>query len=115
MRHKAFARKLSRSGRGLCHRILAEALPLASLRAEREETRAKFMPDIVAGRKACAIALTEPDHGSDLTGLTTTATDNGDHYLLNGTKIGAGNPLRGPLARFHQWSHDDQQAGEGQE
>ncbi len=27
--HKAFARKLSRSGRGLCHRILAEALPLA--------------------------------------------------------------------------------------
>jgi len=29
VRHKAFARTLSRSGRGLCHRILAEALPLA--------------------------------------------------------------------------------------
>lgn len=60
--------------------------PSIVLRAQAEETRAKFMPDIVAGRKYCAIALTEPDHGSDLTGLTTTATDNGDHYLLNGRK-----------------------------
>jgi butyryl-CoA dehydrogenase len=60
--------------------------PSIVLRAEREETRAKFLPDIVAGHKACAIALTEPDFGSDLTGLATTAVDDGDCYVLNGRK-----------------------------
>jgi butyryl-CoA dehydrogenase len=60
--------------------------PSLVLRAEEERTRAKFLPDIVSGRKACAIALTEPDHGSDLTALTTTAAADGDHYVLNGSK-----------------------------
>jgi butyryl-CoA dehydrogenase len=56
------------------------------LLAEDEATRAKFMPDIVSGAKACAIALTEPDHGSDLTHLETTATLEGDEYVVNGAK-----------------------------
>jgi butyryl-CoA dehydrogenase len=75
--------------------------PSIVLRAEKEETRAKFMPDIVAGRKACAIALTEPDHGSDLTGLTTSATDGGDHWILNGAKrFITGCPLNELYATF---------------
>lgn len=60
--------------------------PSIVLRAQAEETRAKFLPDLVAGRKFCGIALTEPDHGSDLTGLTTSAGDDGDHFVLNGSK-----------------------------
>ncbi len=60
--------------------------PTIVLRAEHEATREKFLPDIVNGRKACAIALTEPDHGSDLTALSTTATPDGDGYVINGSK-----------------------------
>jgi butyryl-CoA dehydrogenase len=75
--------------------------PSIVLRAERERTRAKFLPDIVAGRKACAIALTEPDHGSDLTNLTTTAVDDGDAYLLTGSKrFITGAPLNELYATF---------------
>jgi butyryl-CoA dehydrogenase len=46
----------------------------------------KYLRDIVAGRRACNIALTEPDAGSALTHLTTTATRDGDHYIINGHK-----------------------------
>ena len=47
--------------------------PTMLLLAEQERTREKFLPDIVQGKRQCAIALTEPDHGSDLTSLTTSA------------------------------------------
>jgi butyryl-CoA dehydrogenase len=60
--------------------------PAIVLRAENEETRAKFLPDIVEGIAGCAIALTEPDHGSDLTNLTTSAVLDGDQYVVNGRK-----------------------------
>lgn len=56
------------------------------LLAEDEATRAKFMPDIVSGQKACGIALTEPDHGSDLTHLETSAVLDGDEFVVNGAK-----------------------------
>ena len=42
--------------------------------------------DIVAGRRGCNIALTEPDAGSALTHLTTTAARDGDAFILNGHK-----------------------------
>jgi butyryl-CoA dehydrogenase len=60
--------------------------PTIIMAAQSEECRAKFLPDIVDGRKTCAIALTEPDHGSALTDITTVAVDKGDHYVLNGVK-----------------------------
>lgn len=46
----------------------------------------KFLPDIVAGRRACNIALTEPDAGSALTHLTTTAVRDGDDFVVSGVK-----------------------------
>ncbi|PBC52117.1 isovaleryl-CoA dehydrogenase [Rhodococcus sp. ACS1] len=60
--------------------------PSMVLLAEQEETRRKFLPDIVNGLKGCAIALTEPDHGSDLTDLETTAVLDGDDYIVTGSK-----------------------------
>ncbi|MBA3741459.1 acyl-CoA dehydrogenase family protein [Sporichthya sp.] len=60
--------------------------PSIVLMAEREETRQKFLPDIVTGKKGCALALSEPAHGSDLTHLETTAVRDGDSYVLNGSK-----------------------------
>lgn len=48
--------------------------------------RDKFLPNIVSGKMGCAIALTEPAHGSDLTHLETTIVEDGDHYIVNGHK-----------------------------
>lgn len=60
--------------------------PSMLLLAESDETRKKFLPDVVSGRRQCAIALTEPGYGSDLTSLETTATKDGDSYVINGRK-----------------------------
>ncbi|HBA36209.1 MAG TPA: acyl-CoA dehydrogenase [Gammaproteobacteria bacterium] len=46
-----------------------------------------YMPDIVAGKKITAIAVTEPDAGSDVAGIRTTAVQDGDHYVINGSKM----------------------------
>lgn len=51
-----------------------------------DAVKEKYLHDIVAGRRACNIALTEPEAGSALTHLTTTAERDGDHFVLNGTK-----------------------------
>lgn len=49
--------------------------------------RDRWMPDIVAGKVICAIAVTEPDAGSDVKGIRTTARREGDSYVLNGAKM----------------------------
>ena len=46
----------------------------------------KYLPDIAAGKKLAAFGLTEADAGSDAGAIKTTATKDGDHYVLNGTK-----------------------------
>ncbi|MCS7205741.1 MAG: acyl-CoA dehydrogenase family protein [Leptospiraceae bacterium] len=51
-----------------------------------EEQKKRWLPDIIAGKKILAIAMTEPNAGSDLAGIQTTAVDQGDHYLVNGSK-----------------------------
>mgnify|MGYP000551382672 CR=1 FL=1 len=51
-----------------------------------EEQRDKFLKPLAAGEVIGAFALTEPDAGSDPVSQTTTATRDGDTYVLNGTK-----------------------------
>ncbi|MCL6477302.1 MAG: acyl-CoA dehydrogenase [Peptococcaceae bacterium] len=51
-----------------------------------EEQKQKYLPDLAAGDKISAFALTEPDAGSDAGGMKTTARRVGDKYILNGTK-----------------------------
>jgi alkylation response protein AidB-like acyl-CoA dehydrogenase len=46
----------------------------------------KWLPGIISGEIVTAIAMTEPDAGSDLAGMRTTAIRDGDHYILNGSK-----------------------------
>lgn len=46
----------------------------------------KYLPDLVSGKKIGAWALTEPTSGSDAGGMLSTATRNGKHYILNGSK-----------------------------
>ena len=45
------------------------------------------MPGIVSGKTITAVGVTEPDAGSDVKGIRTTARREGDHYVLNGAKM----------------------------
>ena len=47
----------------------------------------RYMPRIVSGEMITAVAVTEPDAGSDVAGIRTRAELDGDHYVLNGTKM----------------------------
>jgi len=51
-----------------------------------DEQKAKYLPDMAAGKKIGCICLTEPNAGSDVAGFETMAVDKGDHYVINGTK-----------------------------
>ncbi|MEG2936387.1 MAG: acyl-CoA dehydrogenase [Clostridium sp.] len=51
------------------------------------EQKAKYLPDLASGRKIGAFGLTEPNAGTDAAGQQTTAVLDGDHYVLNGSKI----------------------------
>jgi alkylation response protein AidB-like acyl-CoA dehydrogenase len=46
----------------------------------------RYLPELASGQRRTAIALTEPDAGTDLQGIKTTARLDGDHYLVNGGK-----------------------------
>ncbi|WP_074407195.1 MULTISPECIES: acyl-CoA dehydrogenase family protein [Aquimarina] len=52
-----------------------------------EEQRKKYLPKLASGEFIGCFGLTEPDHGSNPSGMTTNFKDNGDHYLLNGAKL----------------------------
>jgi len=51
-----------------------------------DEQKRRYLPDIAAGKKLAAFALTEPNAGSDVGGIEMTAVPDGDYYVLNGTK-----------------------------
>jgi alkylation response protein AidB-like acyl-CoA dehydrogenase len=75
-----------------------------------DEQKKRWLPDIAAGRKLAAFALTEPQAGSDAGAVRTTAIRDGDFYVMNGTKqwitnggeaeiysvIALTNPAKGP-------------------
>lgn len=52
-----------------------------------EEQKQKFLPELAAGRMIGCFGLTEPDHGSDPSGMITHAVLDGDEYILNGNKM----------------------------
>jgi acyl-CoA dehydrogenase len=53
----------------------------------RETLKEKYLPGICKGRLLCAIAVTEPGGGSDVAAIRTRAVRDGDHYVLNGSKM----------------------------
>jgi acyl-CoA dehydrogenase len=55
--------------------------------AGNDAQRAKYMPDIIEGRKIVAVAVTEPDAGSDVKSIRTTARRDGEDYIINGAKM----------------------------
>jgi len=51
-----------------------------------EELKEKYLPPVCKGESFIAVAMSEPEHGSDVTHMDTTAEKDGDEYVLNGRK-----------------------------
>lgn len=51
-----------------------------------ESLRQRVLPELLSGNKIGALAVTEPDTGSDVASISTTARRDGDHYIVKGTK-----------------------------
>ncbi len=51
-----------------------------------EKQKARYLPDIASGKRLVAFGLTEANAGSDAAGIQTTAVEDGEHWVLNGTK-----------------------------
>ncbi|MFV6031937.1 acyl-CoA dehydrogenase family protein [Streptomyces sp. NPDC056264] len=62
-----------------------------------EEQKRRWLPGFCSGEIITAIAMTEPGAGSDLQGIRTTAEDQGDHWILNGSKTFISNGILADL------------------
>jgi isovaleryl-CoA dehydrogenase len=51
------------------------------------QQRRKYLPKLISGEHVGALAMSEPDAGSDVVGMKLRAEDHGDHFVLNGTKM----------------------------
>ena len=49
--------------------------------------KARYMPDVIAGKLITAVGITEPGAGSDVAGIRTSARREGDEWVINGTKM----------------------------
>jgi len=59
--------------------------PIVNLGSDEQKRR--FVPDVITGRKVSALAISEPSGGSDVANLRTSARRDGDHYVVNGSKM----------------------------
>jgi alkylation response protein AidB-like acyl-CoA dehydrogenase len=62
-----------------------------------DEQKERWLPGIADGTKITAVAMTEPEMGSDLAGLRTTALRDGDEYVVNGSKTFITNGINADL------------------
>ena len=83
---------------------IGSAVALSSFASElivhygSDEMKEKFLPKVAEAKMLSAGAFTEPDHGSDITFMDTTAVKDGDEWVVNGAKIFITN---GGLAGFY--------------
>ncbi|GLF99869.1 acyl-CoA dehydrogenase family protein [Streptomyces yaizuensis] len=87
----ALKEELTASGAALSHSVLGDmGGPLrvgAIVKYATEEQRDRYLMPVVRGERACCFSITEEDAGSDVRRMTTTATPDGDSYVLNGKKV----------------------------
>ncbi len=71
-----------------------------------EEQRKKYLPKLASGEYMGCFGLTEPDHGSNPSGMLSNFKDKGDHYLLNGAKMWISNAPFADIAVI--WAKDEE-------
>ena len=69
--------------------------PVLNLGSDAQKRR--FIPDVLAGRKVAALAVSEPSGGSDVANLKTTARRDGDHFIVDGAKMFITSGMRADL------------------
>ncbi|WP_163527456.1 acyl-CoA dehydrogenase [Halobacillus ihumii] len=78
-----------------------------------EEQKQKYIPKLASGEYLGAFALTEPSAGSDAGSLKTRAEKQGDHYLLNGSKVFITNGGEADTFIVFARTNRDEQRGNG--
>jgi len=94
---------------------IALTLQLASFGAEMlvdygtEEQKEEYLPPLAAGETITGLAVSEPDTGSDLAGMTTRAEKDGDEYVIDGEKYWIGNGVEADWVTVYARTgdHDD--------
>ena len=83
------AEEMGRSGSGgTAASLMSHTIGLPPVVAGASpELKARILPGVLAGEKISALAVTEPGAGSDVAQLSTTARRDGDHYVVNGSKM----------------------------
>ncbi len=81
--------ELSTSDPGFCLAYLAHAILFVNnvARNASAEQRERYLPAAMSGAAVCGMGMTEPEGGTDVLGMRTTARREGDSYLLNGRKM----------------------------
>lgn len=80
--------ELSRGSLGVAGSLITrpEIISTAILKGGTEEQKSRWLPQIASGEKMCAVAVTEPDVGSDVAAIKMSARRDGDDWVLNGVK-----------------------------
>lgn len=81
-----FTEELSRAGMNVLFPLHSDIVVPYIASYGTPEQKKKWLPGCVSGEIIAAVAMTEPNAGSDLASITTTARREGDHYILNGAK-----------------------------
>jgi acyl-CoA dehydrogenase len=95
-----FAEELGRStfsGVAITALVHTDMASVHLFNAGSEAQKDKWMPRIIAGEAITAVAVTEPDAGSDVKGIRTVARPDGDGYVLDGAKMFITNGVYGDL------------------
>jgi acyl-CoA dehydrogenase len=87
--HLIVSEELARTGcGGLVASLMSHSIGAPPvMHAGSAAMKARVLPDVIAGRKIFALAITEPSGGSDVAALKTTARRDGGHYVVDGEKI----------------------------
>ncbi|MBW2049512.1 MAG: acyl-CoA dehydrogenase family protein [Deltaproteobacteria bacterium] len=75
------------AGLGLCVTVHNSVAVYPILAFGTEEQKRRWVPPLARGEKIGAFCLTEPNAGSDATGIESTAIRGGDHYVVNANKV----------------------------
>ncbi|HOX46256.1 MAG TPA: acyl-CoA dehydrogenase family protein [Myxococcota bacterium] len=78
---------------------------LSILRHGTDEQKKRWIPELISARKIGCFAITEPNAGSDVVSLKTTARKDGDHYVLNGGKTWISFASKADLAMVYAYTN----------
>jgi glutaryl-CoA dehydrogenase (non-decarboxylating) len=87
--------------------MLALGCAFTIFRYGSEEIKKKYIPKLVSAEYLGGFAITEPNAGSDVMALKSTAADKGDHWVLNGTKTWISNATIADVLIYYAYTDRD--------